>query len=134
MSYFDDSVQEIKTRGEGQARYVLGQDLKVLEAAPGVRIQPILGHGINVNWVYMDAHAVATVHQHVEEQIGTIVSGRVRFELEGEIRILNPGDSYVIPSYAKHGATALDGPVVIIDSFTPVREGLLALFTDQTSQ
>jgi quercetin dioxygenase-like cupin family protein len=56
----------------------------------------------------------------------TIVEkGRVRFFIEGEEKIAEPGDVLHFPSNCWHGATMLDEEVVLIDIFTPIREDFL---------
>ena len=54
-----------------------------------------------------------------------VISGRVRFFVEGEERVALPGDVLHFPSNSLHGATMMDEEVVIIDIFTPLREDFL---------
>ena len=49
------------------------------------------------NYVYFEPHAVAPLHQHPEEQIGTVLEGQCVFALNGVKRTIGPGDVYVIP-------------------------------------
>ncbi len=68
-----------------------------------------------------DAGAVVPNHTHVHEQVGYIVSGRVRMTIGGETSELGPGDSYCAPSSVPHSAVTLE-PTVIVDTFSPPRE------------
>jgi quercetin dioxygenase-like cupin family protein len=70
----------------------------------------------------LDAFAVAAMHQHSNEQVGLILQGTCDFEIGGECRRLNVGDTYVIPANVPHEAVA--GPVgcVLIDVFAPTRD------------
>jgi quercetin dioxygenase-like cupin family protein len=68
---------------------------------------------------------VTPQHSHPHEQMSIVVSGRVRFFVEGEERIALPGDVLHFPSNCRHGATMMDEEVVLIDIFTPVREDFL---------
>ena len=52
--------------------------------------------------MYLQAHAVAPLHQHPEEQIGTMPEGACEFELNGVKRTIRPGDVYVIPPNMPH--------------------------------
>jgi quercetin dioxygenase-like cupin family protein len=61
------------------------------------------------------------VHTHPHEQVGYVISGRMRFTIEGKNYDLKPGDSYSIPSNVPHGAKSLE-PTVAIDIFNPPRE------------
>ncbi len=60
-------------------------------------------------------------HTHPHEQIGYLVSGRMEFWLGDEHRLLQPGDSWLVPSNVPHRVRALDR-VVAIDIFSPPRE------------
>jgi quercetin dioxygenase-like cupin family protein len=64
--------------------------------------------------------AVVALHQHVHEQVTTVLSGRLRLEIDGEATVLTPGELARIPSNLPHVAEALDDTVVL-DVFTPAR-------------
>lgn len=68
--------------------------------------------------------SVVPSHTHPHEQIGYVVSGRVRFQVGDEIRELAAGDSYLIPGEVPHEVTTLED-AVCIDIFSPVREEFL---------
>ena len=73
------------------------------------------------------AGATLPEHQHPHEQISHVLTGRVRFLLDGgrNTRELGPGDSIYLPANLPHAAEALD-EAEIIDTFSPPREDLLA--------
>ena len=65
-------------------------------------------------------------HSHdVHEQMGYLISGKLRYFLGDEERIMNPGDSYYVPPGVEHGTETLDGPAVLMDVFCPPREDFL---------
>ena len=64
------------------------------------------------------------LHEHPHEQTGIMISGRVRFEVGGEIFEAAPGDSWNIPGDVPHSAEAMEDAVVI-EVFSPVREDYL---------
>ncbi|MXU65112.1 cupin domain-containing protein [Oceanomicrobium pacificus] len=68
--------------------------------------------------------AVGPIHQHPHVQGTYVASGRFLFEVDGEERELNPGDSLVIPGDTPHGCTALEAGQ-LVDSFTPRRDDFL---------
>ena len=68
---------------------------------------------------------VTPEHDHPHEQMSIVVSGRVRFFIEGNERIAYPGDVLQFPPNCWHGATMMDEEVVLLDIFTPVREDFL---------
>lgn len=72
-----------------------------------------------------EAGGVGALHNHPHVQSTFVKSGRFEFTLDGETRILNAGDALLIPSMAVHGCRPLDGPGVLVDSFTPRRDDFL---------
>jgi len=63
-------------------------------------------------------------HQHVYEQIGFLVSGRIRLTIAGETVEAGAGDSWCIPSDAPHEAVAIEESVAL-EVFSPLREDYL---------
>ena len=65
------------------------------------------------------------LHSHEEnEQMGYLVSGQLRMEIDGETRILEPGDWYHARIGVPHRAWTLDEPAVLLDIFAPPRDDL----------
>ena len=63
-------------------------------------------------------------HSHPHEQTGFLVSGKVRFNVDGEIMDAEAGDSWCLPGNVEHSAEALEDSI-IIEVFSPVREDYL---------
>ena len=63
------------------------------------------------------------MHQHPEEQIGTMLEGEYEFEMNGEKRMIRPGDVYVVPPNVPHAARTYDKGCVAVDIFSPPRTG-----------
>jgi quercetin dioxygenase-like cupin family protein len=105
----------------------LERDVPSLPVEPGVVIRPVLGKRLNLSFVYFEPRSTAPVHQHREEQIGTVLEGSLRFELAGEQRLLRRGDVYVIPPDVPHGASTGEEGCITLDVFSPPREGLREL-------
>lgn len=63
-------------------------------------------------------------HAHPHEQTGILISGRLRFQVDGEIIEAEAGDSWNIAGGVSHAAEALEDSVVV-EVFTPVREDYL---------
>jgi len=63
-------------------------------------------------------------HSHPHEQTGILISGKLRFNVAGEIQEVEAGDSWCLPGDVEHAAEALDDSVVI-EVFSPVREDYL---------
>ncbi len=76
--------------------------------------------------VRLDEGAQVPVHSHPHEQSSYIVSGRLRFTVNGTTREVGPGDLVHIPGGAAHAVTVIE-PALVIDTFSPPREDLLAI-------
>ena len=68
--------------------------------------------------------ALLPQHSHPHEQIGYLVSGRIRMRIGEESRELSPGDSWCIPGNVQHGAEILEDAVAI-EVFAPLRQDYL---------
>lgn len=71
--------------------------------------------------VHIAAGTELPAHQHPHEQIAYLISGRVRFVVGEETRLLEPGMAALIPGNVPHQATVLEDSV-LLDVFSPVRE------------
>jgi quercetin dioxygenase-like cupin family protein len=65
--------------------------------------------------------AVVPLHEHENEQIATVLEGRLRFVVGGEERVIEAGSSVPLAANVSHEIEALVDPVVL-DVFSPVRE------------
>ena len=100
--------------------------LAPLDLAPGVRLRVAHGGRLMLSHVELDEGAVVPVHSHPHEQGGLILSGRVRFTVGEETRECGPGEMYFVPPDVPHTVTAVGGPAVVLDVFTPIREDYAA--------
>jgi quercetin dioxygenase-like cupin family protein len=97
-------------------------DWPEVEALVGVHRRVLsCGGGVMVVQFRIDDGAEVPVHEHPHEQVGHVVSGRLRFRIADEERELGPGDGYAIPGGVPHGCIAL-GDSIAVDSFSPVRD------------
>ena len=65
--------------------------------------------------------ALVPQHHHINEQISMLASGKLKFVVAGEERVLQGGEILTIPPNAPHWVEALEDTVVV-DVFSPVRE------------
>jgi quercetin dioxygenase-like cupin family protein len=114
--------------------YLNLKDVPSLPVEPGIVVRPVLGKRLNMSFIHFEPRAVAPVHQHREEQIGTIYEGSLEFELAGEKRVLRRGDVYVIPPDVPHGGVATEEGCISLDVFSPPREGLRELLESSGDQ
>ena len=68
--------------------------------------------------------AVVPMHEHENEQIATVLEGRVRFVVGGEERVVEAGTTVPLAANVPHEVEALEDSVVL-DVFSPVREDWL---------
>lgn len=97
------------------------------EVAAGVRLKTLV-HGARTHFteVRFVKGAVIPRHAHPQEQTGYVVSGALRFDVDGDIRVARPGASWNIAANVSHGAEALEDAVVI-EIFAPPREDYLEM-------
>jgi quercetin dioxygenase-like cupin family protein len=70
--------------------------------------------------------AIIPGHQHIHEQTGFMISGKMIFNIGSDQYECEPGDSWCIPGAVEHGVEVLDDSVVI-EVFSPVREDYLTV-------
>jgi quercetin dioxygenase-like cupin family protein len=68
--------------------------------------------------------AVVPRHNHVNEQVANVESGRLRFVFDDSETLAEAGDSVQIPSDVPHMVEVLEDSIVV-DIFSPVREDWL---------
>jgi quercetin dioxygenase-like cupin family protein len=83
-----------------------------------------VGERMMVVELYFDRDAVVPEHTHPHEQIGYLATGSLRFTIGDEERVIQQGDSWLVPSGVPHTVTALEDTVAI-DVFCPPREDFL---------
>lgn len=96
-------------------------DIKEKEMLPGFRARMHHAEHMTVSFWDVDAGASLPEHSHPHEQITAIIRGTFEMTVDGEKKIIKPGDVVIIAPYAKHGARALTD-CHIMDVFSPVRE------------
>ena len=112
------------------ARYVRVDEVLGLHPVPediGLTLRPVFGANMTMSFVHFEPHTEAPAHRHAEEQMGTILEGSLEFDLDGDRRVLGPGDVYVVPPWVPHGAISGDAPALALDVFSPPREGFAEL-------
>jgi quercetin dioxygenase-like cupin family protein len=102
--------------------YHTDKDWPEVEAVPGVHRRVLAcGDDVMVVQFRIAQNAEVPVHTHPHEQVGHVVSGRMRFRIGDEERELGPGEGYSVPGNVPHGAVGITDTVAI-DSFNPVRD------------
>ena len=86
--------------------------------------QMLNGDAMTLAQITLAAGASVPSHEHPNEQIATVVSGRLRFVVGSEEREVGPGESVLIAGGVPHRVDALEDSVVL-DAFAPRREDWL---------
>jgi quercetin dioxygenase-like cupin family protein len=71
-------------------------------------------------------HLKCSPHQHEAEQFSIVLTGRMRFVIGDEERVLGPGEVAHIPGRVPHSIESLDEYVQVLDVFSPLRPDILA--------
>jgi len=92
------------------------------DIAPGVQIRPMWGERIMVSIIEVAPGSEVPPHTHPHEQMGLVLEGGVTMVIDGDLRVLNPGDVYLVPPDVEHGVFAGSERARIADIFSPPRE------------
>ena len=95
------------------------------ELIPGFSVRFV--HSEKMTLAYWDIKAGSVLPEHSDphEQVAAqVISGEFELSLEGETRVMRPGDVAVIPSNAIHSGKAITD-CQLLDVFSPVREDYL---------
>ena len=98
------------------------EDMQWIELGGGTRrkIRSYNGEIMLVE-VNFDDGAVGSDHSHPHTQISYVLSGEFTYHIEGETRVMLPGDSIVVDGGKVHGCACVKAGV-LLDVFAPMRE------------
>ncbi len=83
-----------------------------------------------LSYLEMDEGAMIPMHDHPHEQGGILLEGKLELTIGDESRVVKPGDMFLIPPGVPHQAVAVDGPAIVMDVFSPIREDYAKLMND----
>jgi len=105
--------------------FLNGGDDGFVDALPGIRRRTLSFGDVTLMCEFrLRAGFPLPAHEHLQEQTGYLVRGRLRLTIGGETHDVSPGDSWSIPGGVPHGAEVLEDAVAI-EVFSPVREDYL---------
>lgn len=102
--------------------------VKAIEPVPGCKMRTPYGENIMLSYLEMEEGAIVPLHDHPHEQGGMLLKGKLEFIMGDETRIVEAGAMFIIPPNTPHKVTAIDGPAVVLDVFSPVREDYAELY------
>jgi len=92
------------------------------ELLPGVKMKAVVhGEKTLMAEFLLKSGSILPSHDHIHEQTGYLVSGKILLTFAGEIHEVNQGDSWNIPGGVIHSAEALEDSVAI-EVFSPRRD------------
>jgi len=99
----------------------------VVEICPGIsRETKVHGASMYQMLARLEAGSVMPAHQHPQEQIVHVLSGRARLIVDGVPHEIGAGDSFYLASNVSHGIETIE-ETRIIDTFSPPRGDYLAI-------
>lgn len=98
-----------------------------IEICPGIKRQTIAS-GLTMYQMVAELKAGSRMpaHQHPQEQIVHVLSGRMKLIVSGAAHDMEPGDSYYLAGNVPHGVETIE-ETRVLDTFSPPREEYLAI-------
>ena len=98
-----------------------------IEICPGIKRQTVTSGKTMYQMVArLVAGSKMPEHQHPQEQIVYILSGRMKLIVDGTPHELTTGDSFYLASKVSHGVETIE-ETEVLDTFSPPREEYLAI-------
>jgi len=106
---------------QATVQHIRWDEVPVENVNPLFDRQYVVGDVVMVARILMKKGCLVPEHSHHNEQISQILSGALRFSIEGKEIVLRAGEFLFIPPHVPHAALALED-CLAIDTFTPPRE------------
>jgi len=100
------------------------RDQPVEQLTPTLGRQLVNTKKMTIARIVLAAGAIVPSHEHPQEQVATVLEGRLRFVVGNEEYVVEAGDSVIVPSGVSHRVEALADSLVL-DVFSPVRDDWL---------
>lgn len=103
-----------------KATVIRGEDIPVRNVGDLIQAQGVRSQTVLLSQTRLQAGAMSPHHNHPEEELLVVISGRLRaMTSDGDV-IMEPGDVFVIESYAEHQVEALED-TFMVEAFGPGR-------------
>jgi len=89
--------------------HIRNKDVEIEELKPGLRRQ-IMAYDSDLMLVkvYFDTGVEAERHTHMHQQITYVAKGKFDVFIDGEMKVMEAGDTFIIPSDLLHGARCIE--------------------------
>jgi quercetin dioxygenase-like cupin family protein len=81
----------------------------------------ITGDSVTVGRFELKRGGVVPVHSHANEQISMVISGALRFRIDGRETLVKAGEVMQIAGHVAHEVEVVEDTIVV-DVFSPVRQ------------
>ena len=105
--------------------FINEEELPKLELFPKAFSGIVAGERIMFSFLDLQPGCEIPEHSHPHEQAGLVLQGSFRFRIGSEERLTGPGDAFIVPPEVAHSGEVVEGPVKIVDIFSPPREDYL---------
>lgn len=100
-------------------------DSGYIEILKGIKIKTIIyGKETLMAEFIMEKNSMLLEHSHINEQTGYLIKGKMKLYINGVSMLINPGDSWNVPSNVVHKAEIIEDSIAI-EVFSPVRADYL---------
>ncbi len=93
-----------------------------LQIWPGVVARSATGDETTFSYLELEPGTHVPEHSHVNEQVGVLVSGSLRFRIGDEERDLRPGSTWCIRAHVPHQVWAGPEGAGLVEVFAPARD------------
>ena len=91
------------------------------QLTPSISRQAVHGETMTIARFRLRKGTHVEEHAHQNEQVATVLSGKMRFLLGEEEHVVGAGETIVLPPNVPHAADVLEDSDVL-DAFSPVRD------------
>ena len=110
-----------ETQSQPVATHTRWDDVEVEKLSSHIGRQFVVGQNVMVARVLLAKDAHVPLHSHHNEQVTYILSGALKFLLDGKEIVVRSGEVLCIPPHLPHEAFALED-TVDLDIFNPPRQ------------
>lgn len=109
-----------KQRAKAELKHIPWSSVEVEQLNPLIGRQFVVGRDIMVARVLMRKGAIVPEHSHMNEQVTYILTGALKFWIDGKEIVVHEGEVLTIPPNMPHKAEAMED-TVDLDVFNPPR-------------
>jgi quercetin dioxygenase-like cupin family protein len=113
--------------------FIASEELPKMELFPGALSGIASGEHLMLSFLEMEEGSEVPEHSHPHEQAGLVLSGKLKFRIGSEERILETGDAFIVPPDMAHSGVVVEGPSRVLDIFSPPRDDYLDRYNRHTS-